>query len=102
MLNMWACQINILLDFLGCHEGLYCSSERAEAWRSGWNVLMFKVSVSFNSDQILDVNGESFQHVMTLERAVEILTKQTLLQVNNQTRQTLLQAHINVSKENTC
>jgi len=33
-------------------------------------------------DQILDVNGESFQHVMTLERAVEILTKQTLLQVN--------------------
>ena len=34
-----------------------------------------------NYDQILDVNGESFQHVMTLERAVEILTKQTLLQV---------------------
>ena len=30
----------------------------------------------------MDVNGESFQHVMTLERAVEILTKQTLLQVS--------------------
>ena len=39
-----------------------------------------------NYDQILDVNGESFQHVMTLERAVEILTKQTLLQVNKQTK----------------
>ena len=33
-------------------------------------------------DQILDVNGESFQHVMTLERAVDILTKQSLLQIN--------------------
>ena len=52
---------------------------------------MFKVSVNFNFDQILDVNGESFQHVMTLERAVEILTKQTLLQVINQTRQTFKQ-----------
>ena len=41
---------------------------------------------SMNYDQILDVNGESFQHVMTLERAVEILTKQTLLQVNKQTK----------------
>ena len=49
MLNMWACQINILLDFLGCHEGLYCSSERAEAWRSGWNVLMFE---SFHQFQL--------------------------------------------------
>ena len=39
------------------------------------------LKVNTNHDQILDVNGESFQHVMTLERAVEILTKQTLLQV---------------------
>ena len=39
------------------------------------------LKVNTNYDQILDVNGESFQHVMTLERAVEILTKQTLLQV---------------------
>jgi len=33
-------------------------------------------------DQILDVNGENFQHVMTLERAIDILKKQSLLQIN--------------------
>jgi len=33
-------------------------------------------------DQILDVNGENFQHVMTLERAISILMKQSLLQIN--------------------
>ena len=84
-------------DDSGGYEGLDCGSERVEARGPGWKPAPFiainydqisniwKLS-SMNYDQILDVNGESFQHVMTLERAVEILTKQTLLQVNKQTK----------------
>ena len=33
-------------------------------------------------DQILDVNGENFQHAMTLDRAIEFLKKYNYLQIN--------------------
>ena len=63
------------------NEGIHCSSEGVETWRPGWDAMQQYRNWNYFY-QILDVNGESFQHVMTLERAVEILTKQTLLQAS--------------------